>query len=132
MTQIRESYTFIRVAKHQAERTHNPGKPANFGRKLEVPKRAWPRIAEMKAKFGALGYMLVEDWESKNFNGYNIDRKFIDQVEQQSQLMTSLENRLTDAERKEAELQARIAELQAQLEGSKKVRNQKQTTDGNQ
>jgi hypothetical protein len=76
--------------------------------------------------------MLVEDWEAKNFNGYNIDRKFIDQAEQQSQLMTSLENRLTDAERKEAELQARIAELQAQLEGSKKVRNQKQTTDGNQ
>lgn len=132
MTQQRESYTFIRVAKHQAERTHNPGKPANFGRKLEVPKRAWPRISEMKAKFGALGYMLVEDWEAKNFNGYNIDRKFIDQVEQQSQLMTSLENRLTDSERKEAELQAKIAELQAQLEGSKKTKTTKTTTDGNQ
>lgn len=129
-TTNKESYTFIRVAKHQAERTHNPGKPANFGRKLEIPKRAWPKIAEMKAKFGALGYMLEEDWEAKNFSGYGIDQKFIDQAETQNALLANLENRLTDAEIKEAALQAKIAELEAQLNSSKQSR--KQQTNGNQ
>jgi hypothetical protein len=125
-----DSYTFIRVAKHQAERTHNPGKPANFGRKLEIPRRAWPKIAEMKAKFGALGYMLEEDWEAKNFSGYGIDQKFIDQAETQNALLANLENRLTDAEIKEAALQAKIAELEAQLNSSKQSRKQQQN--GNQ
>ena len=129
-TTNKESYTFIRVAKHQAERTHNPGKPANFGRKLEIPRRAWPKIAEMKAKFGALGYMLEEDWEAKNFSGYGIDHKFIDQAETQNALLANLENRLTDAEIKEAALQAKIAELEAQLTKSKQSR--KQQTNGNQ
>ena len=129
-TTTNESYTFIRVAKHQAERTHNPGKPANFGRKLEIPRRAWPKIAEMKAKFGALGYMLEEDWEAKNFSGYGIDQKFIDQAETQNALLANLENRLTDAEIKEAELQAKIAELEAQLNSSKQSRKQQQN--GNQ
>ena len=129
-TTNKESYTFIRVAKHQAERTHNPGKPANFGRKLEIPRRAWPKIAEMKAKFGALGYMLEEDWEAKNFSGYGIDQKFIDQAETQNALLANLENRLTDAEIKEAALQAKIAELEAQLNSSKQSR--KQQTNGNQ
>ena len=129
-TTNKESYTFIRVAKHQAERTHNPGKPANFGRKLEIPKRAWPKIAEMKAKFGALGYMLEEDWEAKNFSGYGIDQKFIDQAETQNALLANLENRLTDAEQKEAALQAKIAELEAQLNSSKQSRKQQQN--GNQ
>jgi len=129
-TTTRECYTFIRVAKHQAERTHNPGKPANFGRKLEIPKTAWPKIAEMKAKFGSLGYMLEEDWEAKNFSGYGIDQKFIDQAEQQNALLANLENRLTDAEQKEAALQAKIAELEAQLNSSKNSRKQQQN--GNQ
>lgn len=129
-TTNKDSYTFIRVAKHQAERTHNPGKPANFGRKLEIPKRAWPKIAEMKAKFGALGYMLEEDWEAKNFSGYGIDQKFIDQAETQNALLANLENRLTDAEIKEAALQAKIAELEAQLTKSKQSR--KQQSNGNQ
>ena len=129
-TTNKESYTFIRVAKHQAERTHNPGKPANFGRKLEIPRRAWPKIAEMKAKFGALGYMLEEDWEAKNFSGYGIDQKFIDQAETQNALLANLENRLTDAEIKEAALQAKIAELEAQLNSSKQSR--KQQSNGNQ
>lgn len=129
-TTNKDAYTFIRVAKHQAERTHNPGKPANFGRKLEIPKRAWPKIAEMKAKFGALGYMLEEDWEAKNFSGYGIDQKFIDQAETQNALLANLENRLTDAEIKEAALQAKIAELEAQLTKSKQSR--KQQENGNQ
>jgi hypothetical protein len=129
-TTTNDNYTFIRVAKHQAERTHNPGKPANFGRKLEIPRRAWPKPAEMKAKFGALGYMLEEDWEAKNFSGYGIDQKFIDQGAQQNALLANLENRLTDAEQKEAELQAKIAELEAQLNSSKQSR--KQQTNGNQ
>jgi hypothetical protein len=129
-TTTNDNYTFIRVAKHQAERTHNPGKPANFGRKLEIPRRAWPKPAEMKAKFGALGYMLEEDWEAKNFSGYGIDQKFIDQGAQQNALLANLENRLTDAEQKEAELQAKIAELEAQLNSSKQSRKQQQN--GNQ
>lgn len=129
-TTTNDNYTFIRVAKHQAERTHNPGKPANFGRKLEIPRRAWPKPAEMKAKFGALGYMLEEDWEAKNFSGYGIDQKFIDQGAQQNALLANLENRLTDFEQKEAELQAKIAELEAQLNLSKLSRKQQQN--GNQ
>jgi hypothetical protein len=129
-TTTNDNYTFIRVAKHQAERTHNPGKPANFGRKLEIPRRAWPKPAEMKAKFGALGYMLEEDWDAKNFSGYGIDQKFIDQGAQQNALLANLENRLTDAEQKEAELQAKIAELEAQLNSSKQSRKQQQN--GNQ
>ena len=129
-TTTNDNYVFIRVAKHQAERTHNPGKPANFGRKLEIPRRAWPKPAEMKAKFGALGYMLEEDWDAKNFSGYGIDQKFIDQGAQQNALLANLENRLTDAEQKEAELQAKIAELEAQLNSSKQSRKQQQN--GNQ
>jgi BMFP domain-containing protein YqiC len=45
-------------------------------------------------------------------------------------MLANLENRLTDAEQKEAELQAKIAELEAQLNSSKQSR--KQQTNGNQ
>lgn len=112
MTQTKRTVTAVRVALPLNRRYNSSDSLTNFGQEREFSFQA----AQNKAKLGAMGFILKDDYEAGIIAPYGIEQKYIKSGSSEAIVSTAIKTNEV-LQNKLAERDAEIAKLRAELAG---------------